>query len=1058
MSVQIEVLDYDYEQGNIKNRYGNLFTWNVNGLTRWNLATGITTTADGVAVTINSSPSASYNQINCYDIDLIDGHSYTVSYTCLSLDNAGQVPSTFYVRGVDGGTNSYRPFGSPNVTVGTRSYTFTFSKSQNNNSDRVDVRFELIDGDIADKNIRISSVTFVDNTVTPNIVNPESGAAFAKFGILDITDSFDFPLALTFQVNDVKDITSTSGDYSKTFKVPATKNNNKLLSNSFNPKITQTNIDAKKPCRIVVDGSTTVTGLIKTTGVAGFGKQAAYYNCVFYGNNLSWAKNIDEKYLHQINWGAVGENILYHKTDIMTTWDYTDSDAASPFVYPIVSYGDFNVGGQERTMQLLDYRYDRYGYSSENAVYIGWNNNNISYDNPLPQSDWRPAIFVKTTLEKIFLGLGYSISSEFMNTDMFKKLVWLLPNFKYNEPDDFYNEWSFKSEWTNGVDLETNTVAVSSTNPVAQVTDDGIAMVNKTLNEDDNDLPTNFYTGSNRSTGLVQLSAGNLNVKLDKNLKFDTTVGKTGQLIVKKMGYYTISLTGIRSKVARCLGVDGTNRGIEKIFSTINVEVQTRGQTSWNIIAKSEREHLPETVLGGTLVTDVKPSYSIYKSQPDIIIGTTDNSLWLNYNDRVRITFGIKVEETSTSSVDFNVYHFFKCTGTAEFIIDIDPTVVQYGQSYNLRDVINKDYKQIDFIKGIAHAFNLCMTTDEVKKQVVIEPFNDFYLPYKDAIDWTHKLDRSKETTDKWLEADIKRNVVFKYKSDPQDEKVKARGHQFFDGIEDEYPYREELTDSFAKGQSVFENPFFAGTYNAQDSDTQGGHATKPLFSACLWTENSSAGSSRANTDKGFDFLPRLLFYNRLNPTTSVTSKFVKVQTWQDRIEFLAARSGASGLSGKYPQATSIDRNNSSSPVLSYGNVWVGNFSFDTGDYDSNVVVKGLYDTHYKNMMEMLKSNPRIRTSYFDIKVRDIQSLNFRKLIYVDGCYYRINRIIDFFPSRNTTTKVELILWEETGVFAASAPAFGVSGLSSGWGRGLQSNNSDTTISVPANENENYSA
>ena len=65
MSVQIEVLDYDYEQGNIKNRYGNLFTWNVNGLTRWNLATGITTTADGVAVTINSSPSASYNQINC---------------------------------------------------------------------------------------------------------------------------------------------------------------------------------------------------------------------------------------------------------------------------------------------------------------------------------------------------------------------------------------------------------------------------------------------------------------------------------------------------------------------------------------------------------------------------------------------------------------------------------------------------------------------------------------------------------------------------------------------------------------------------------------------------------------------------------------------------------------------------------------------------------------------------------------------------------------------------------------------------------------------------------
>tara|TARA_R100001463_G_scaffold41176_2_gene86942 strand:+ start:7500 stop:10655 length:3156 start_codon:yes stop_codon:yes gene_type:complete len=1051
MSVQIEVLDYDYEQGNIKNRYGNLFTWNVNGLERWNVGTGLTATADGVAVTITSSGSATASsRVDAHDIDLIDGHSYTVSYTCLSLDNAGQVPSTFYLRGVDGGSSSYRPFGEPFVTVGTRSYTFTFDKIQNNNSDRVDVRFIMTNGNLADKNLRISSVTFVDNTVTPNIVNPD-----AKFGILDITDSFDFPLALTFQVNDVKDITSTSGDYSKTFKVPATKNNNTLLSNSFNPKITQKNINAKKPCRIVVNGSTTVTGLIKTTGVAGFGKQAAYYNCVFYGNNLSWAKNIDEKYLNEINWGTAGEDILYHKTDIMATWDYTDSDAASPFVYPIVSYGDFNVGGKEKRIQLLDYRKDRFGYAGDNYAYIGWNENNISYGNPIPQSDWRPAIFVKTTLEKIFLGLGYSISSDFINTDMFKKLVWLLPNFKYNEPDDFYNEWSFKSDWINGVAMQTNTVVVSSTNPVAQVTGDGIVMVNKTLSEDDGSL---FYTGDNRTVGKVTASIGNLDIKLNKNLKFDTASGKTDELIVKKMGLYTLSLTGIRSKVARCLGVSSTNRRIEKILSTINIEVQTVGQSSWNIIAKSEKEHLPKTVLDDTLVTNVKPSYSNYKSQPDIIIGSTNDSLWLNYNDRVRISFGIKVEQTSTSSVDFNVYHFFDCVGTAKLNIDIDPTVVQYGQSYNLRDVINKDYKQIDFIKGIAHAFNLCMTTDEVKKQVVIEPFNDFYLPYKDAIDWTHKLDRSKETTDKWLEADIKRNVVFKYKSDPQDEKVKARGHRFFDGIEDEYPYREELTDSFAKGQSVFENPFFAGTYNAKDSDTQGGFSTDPLFSACLWTADSSAGSSRANTDKGFDFLPRLLFYNRLSPTTSVDSKFVKVQTWEDQTKTVRPDNTFQGLSGKYPQATSIDRNNSSSPVLSYGNVWVENFSFDTGDYDSSVVVKGLYDTHYKNMMEMLKSNPRIRTSYFDIKVKDIQSLNFRKLIYVDGCYWRINRIIDFFPSRNTTTKVELILWEETGVFAATAPRFGVSGTSSSWGRGLQSANSDTEVFVPSNENENNQA
>ena len=32
-------------------------------------------------------------------------------------------------------------------------------------------------------------------------------------GELDITDNSDFPLAITFQISDFKDLTSTSGDY-----------------------------------------------------------------------------------------------------------------------------------------------------------------------------------------------------------------------------------------------------------------------------------------------------------------------------------------------------------------------------------------------------------------------------------------------------------------------------------------------------------------------------------------------------------------------------------------------------------------------------------------------------------------------------------------------------------------------------------------------------------------------------------------------------------------------------------------------------------------------------
>ncbi len=59
------------------------------------------------------------------------------------------------------------------------------------------------------------------------------------------------------------------------------------------------------------------------------------------------------------------------------------------------------------------------------------------------------------------------------------------------------------------------------------------------------------------------------------------------------------------------------------------------------------------------------------------------------------------------------------------------------------------------------------------------------------------------------------------------------------------------------------------------------------------------------------------------------------------------------------------------------------------------------------------------------LKISDIVNLDFRKLVYIDGVYWRINRVIDYFPNDNKTTKVELVQWLELGAFAASTPALG---------------------------------
>jgi hypothetical protein len=64
-------------------------------------------------------------------------------------------------------------------------------------------------------------------------------------------------------------------------------------------------------------------------------------------------------------------------------------------------------------------------------------------------------------------------------------------------------------------------------------------------------------------------------------------------------------------------------------------------------------------------------------------------------------------------------------------------------------------------------------------------------------------------------------------------------------------------------------------------------------------------------------------------------------------------------------------------------------------------------------MIEQYKANPRIRTAYFRLTMSDMILIDLRKLVYIDGSYWRVNKIIDYSPAKNELTKVELVQWTE---------------------------------------------
>jgi hypothetical protein len=998
MSVKIEILDYKY--GEVE---GNQMISNSSFTSSADWYTGSGWSIAGGAAT--HSGANGYLENN--NVTFIQGQNYRIKYK-ISGRTAG---SLILANHLPNNANGF-------IQNGNGDFSYDWIQGSSNNN-----KLSLAGWSGFDGSVEYAKVYLITN------IDWEKSVV----GELDVTDHSDFPLAMTFQISDIKDLTSTSGDYSKTFKIPATKNNNKLLKHTYTANIdTDVNLTENKKCIILVNNLFSIKGLIKVTGIGGYGETPSYYNCVFFGSNLSWADDLSNKYMNELDWGSAGKDLEYNKTSIMATWQDDDCDSStSPIVYPIVSYGDYNPDGQPKTIQLLDtaYDYNQTG-STDKKGYYGFFNDGSSYETPNPSADWRPAVFVKDTLEKIFSQVGevgYTINSTFMETDMFKKLVWLLPNFKYNNAEEQYDEFSLESNFTNGVSMS------ATGSGFTVITEDGIQKFSEgALEQDDSNY---FWSGAGRE--LLEIDAAtNLNITLDEGSYVDST---THYITIGEYGYYDINLNGIQSKIARAYKGGGDDVEIDQIDTRINLEVQTVGQTSWIIINSSEYDHVINQDVDFN--TDASTSY---ENMPSINM----KGMWLNKGDKIRLTLGTRLWCYQRNWQEFLVWIFFKSGSSSTFDITLNSEEVDYGQTYDLDKVINKDYKQIDFVKGIAHAFNLKMTTDETTRTVNIEPFNTFYKDYADAIDWTYKLDRSRQIEDKWIQSDLKRDVVFQYKPDSKDKKVEARGEVWWNGIKDEYPYQETLPKTFEKGESKYENPFFAGTHNAKDQDTTGG-IIDTAYSAVLW-EGTPSSNDTSRPPKGYEFLPRLLYWNKYSPPTVAAGydiKLAKVQTWANTSGFILANAAATSLTSNiYPQATSINRDDSSSPILSYGNVGVRDYDDATGVYSSSVAGKGLFETYYKNMFEMFKAKPRLRTVYIDLKTTDIINLDFRKLVYIDGVYWRINKVVDYQPNKNQPTKVELVEWLQLGAFAATAPSFGGNNNTGGLGwqdGGVEQDNDD---------------
>ncbi len=901
------------------------------------------------------------------------------------------------------------------------------------------------------------------------------------YGVLDASTTEDFPLSITFSVNDPSNIDARKGAYSKTFEVPASKNNNQVLKN-FNIA-NSTHNDAqlynKIPCRILTGNLFSLTGLLQIKDVLRLNDKAISYSCVFLGDNLAWSTLMDTKYLNELQLEN-STDLKLSAANIIKSWQRDNALSSTtrggtntvndvPVVYPVTSYGRINETGFNYgdAIQLfregweIDYM-DGQPYNIAQTGFLGKQQYNAE-----PVMDWRPLVWIYKMMHKIFNDVGYKISSNFIEGDNFKKLLYATPNFLYNNP----NERKTNNTYIGNFKDDSTCAATSGNLKIFDETaqwefsmPNSTATVIQDMTYQTPYSPIRFggVCGSGDGSGRFQPAPNVITTSAGQQQDLTISTAAAGnEWYIAEAGYYTVTTQNIMYYL-NWDETDWTGSGSIQnnttsgmtVYGNLIIECKRVGFATFDPISYVDNQSASS--LGPGSFYDCNHDYSFGGTFP-----TNSSTHYFNKGDRIRMTVGVapivtvnspsqnftgstevnvRIELYGTTYNDWNAFNGASSSGliTIELINEDTPV---WGGVYDLQNVLPTDQKQLDFVKGVAHAFNMQFYTEESSKTVYMEPYSDFYLPPKDAIDWSHKLARNLSDTQSFLDNNWTRKLIFKYKTDDKDWRVNNMSETYFDNIGDIYPEQVNLPNTYPAGETIFENPFFAGTYDSKNIGL--GETTaygENFYTAALWKASYWNSST-----KGYGFKPRMLFYNKMTmPTpmyplwqgfnteegssTALTPFYSKrVQLADVTTQTQAYYNSATLTNSFYCSATFADRYNYSNQFgLCYGNYWAKDYDPSNNSFNvvGDQIGRGLYDRYYKPMIQGLQARPKVRICYIDLKITDIINLDFRKMVYIDGVYYRIVKVIDYMPHKNQPTKVELHQWSPNE--GSSLPTSGV--------------------------------
>lgn len=560
--------------------------------------------------------------------------------------------------------------------------------------------------------------------------------------LVDLDQRIPFPL--TYNISDIKDLSSRKGNNSKTISLPGTKTNYQLMLSVFSTSISDTS-DVSSSQFINYDPSVKAEARYYDEGILQFQGVCQLQECVLLNGTWSFniiliSESIDyisrlaKIKVNELGWSEYDH--AFTRQSQIDSWDGIVQYNGSP----VSVYSSPNWDGTGYYYGLIDY-----GYSRTAPDYF-------DVDQILPQ------VHCYEVLKKAFDYAEITWSSNFLESQRFKRmlLAWGGGDLPTIDSAQSLNDSAYTAEQNNTNGFIISTLVSAIGNAIAYLPDSSVqdnldvTIVQDNLNQVDLLTPMRFTAASE---GLF-----NINYYGDHDVNFTFTAPNAISYLV--YGDWNVKLLVYKNNILISDDIvyfDSFNGASANIATTISFNYNR------NI---------------NLLINDTLTFKVVYTQISSQILGNGLNGL---------------------SSIDTTIEAV-----TSQ--LDIVKTVQEFtpGGTISLTPFL-PDMDCATFFKGIITAFNLYVKPSVNDPQIMeIEPLNDFYDDSSQALVWTEIVDRSKEITVTPTINYASKNYVFQFESDDD----YFNGEYLNDVDKQYGSFLIESQNQFATGDTTFKLPF----------------------------------------------------------------------------------------------------------------------------------------------------------------------------------------------------------------------------------------------------------